>query len=289
MTDTPEATSHTADGERPSKRRHRLKIALLAAALAMVLVALSLVGARVLGWWPEDGEPVAEPTSSPTPTEPPSPFAGTPAEDFAEGEAGIVLPEAEPVGDFTAEEVADALEQVRRALIAARLDHTMLIDHDPDEFLALLAPDHQAVRHAAFRSGEFGAYATQVADDAVLAAVPPRVDGRISYGTVTVEGGFRTLELVTAFTWVYPFEASGSGPSGIVAVRDELVWEVRDERWLESSRGLWLASAGVGVWGADCDTHDEGLLKPAEAAAADLGDANQIFDLEQPVESSGSC
>lgn len=271
------------------RRRPKWLVAVVAGGIAVVLVAAGLVGTRVLGVWGAD-EPAASPQPSPTATEPVDPFAGTPAEDFAEGAAGIVLPEAEAVGEFTAEEVADALEQVRDALIAARLDTAMLIDHDPDPLLALLAADHRPVRQAEFGSDGSVAYATQIADEAALAA-SPRVYGQVSYGTKTVEGDLPIIEVVTAFVWVYAFELPGTEPhTSIVVIRDELTWEMADERWLESSQGLWIASSAAAVWGLDCKAHDEGLVRPTGEQAADLGDdTDPMFDLQQSPESLSTC
>ncbi|HEY8474515.1 MAG TPA: hypothetical protein VIL37_18015, partial [Natronosporangium sp.] len=113
----------------PRSGRRRLLVIGLASGCALVLVAALLVGTRWFGLWGSEPEPEAQP--SPSASAPPSPFAGTPAEEFAEGAEGIELPPAEPVGDYTADQVQKALEQVREALIAARLDESMLVEHDP--------------------------------------------------------------------------------------------------------------------------------------------------------------
>jgi hypothetical protein len=243
--------------------------------------------------WGTDADPSAEPSRAPSPTESPSPFDGTPAEEFAEGADGIVLPEAEAVGDFTADQVAEALEQVRDALIAARIDRSMLIDHDPEPFLAVLAVDLQPALSEVFDSADFAAFATQVAEDAVLAPLPPRVVGSISYRTTTA-GAQETevIEMKTRFSWVYAFEATDPEASGdLVVVRDELVWRMQfGEPWLETSRGLWLVSETSRAWGADCDTLAEGTLLPDGESAASLAEgADEIFDPEQPLETVETC
>jgi hypothetical protein len=53
---------------------------------------------------------------------PADPFAGTPAENWANGESGIVIPAAKPVGSFTAAQVMKAYQTTRQLLIAANLD-----------------------------------------------------------------------------------------------------------------------------------------------------------------------
>ncbi len=58
------------------------------------------------------------------------PFAGTPAEQWADGEKGIVVPDANP-----------AFERVRQAIIASRMDPVTISEHKPDQFLTMLAPE----------------------------------------------------------------------------------------------------------------------------------------------------
>lgn len=281
MTDTP------LEARRPRRRRRR--IAILAGVLVLVLIAVGVV-TRLLGVWGPESEPEPEAAPTPTPTEAPSPFAGTPAEEFAEGEAGIVLPEAEPVGDFTAEEVAEALELVREALIAARLDPSMLVAHDPEPFLSVLAPDHRIGRETEFESGDFEAYATQVAEGVTMAPVPPRVQGEISYEVATAELDQRLIEVVTRFSWAYAFETADGTPGQIVVVRDELRWQVTDEQWPESSQGLWLSEEASAAWGADCDAYEEGVVRPDDQEiSALLNQAEAIFDPDQPLDSVEGC
>jgi hypothetical protein len=278
MTDTPLET------RRPRRRR---LLAILAGALVLILLAVGLV-TRMLGVWGEtEAEPEAGPSPSPTEA---SPFAGTPAEAFAEGEAGIVLPEAEPVGDFSADDVEAALEQVRDALVAARLDRSMLVNHDPEAFLSLLAPDHRIGRETEFESDEFAAYATQVAEGAMLAPVPPRVQGEISYDVATVELDQSLIEVVTRFTWAYAFETVDGSPGQIVVVRDELRWQMRDDQWLESSQGLWLFEGASRSWGTDCDAYEDGLVRPDDQQVETLRDqAEAIFDPSEPLDSVEGC
>jgi hypothetical protein len=300
MTDSPsdppppdetDAAGDPPEPKPPTRRRSRWVTAALAGAVAVVVVAVGLFGTRIFGLWGPESDPTVEATGTPTPTGPPSPFAGTPAEDFAEGAAGIVLPEAEAVGDFTADQVAEALEQVREALIAARLDRTMLVDHDPDPFLSLLAPDQQATVREAFDSANFGTFATWVAEATGLVPAGPRVAGQISY-TTAVDGGLPVLEVETRFVWVYALEAADRGlGAGPVVVRDELVWWVRlDERWSESSRGLWLPAAVSRALGVDCDAYEESLLRPGNEPVTSTSEpADPIFDPEQSLESVDTC
>lgn len=293
--ETDEAADDSTEPEPASRRHSRRATAVIAAAVAVVVVAAGLVGTRIFGVWGPDSEPAAEATATPSPSESaaPSPFDGTPAEDFAEGADGIVLPEAEAVGEFTAEQVAEALEQVRVALIAARLDRSMLIEHDPDPFLGLLAVDLQPALSDSFESTDFAAFASQIAEQAALAALVPRVSGRISYQAATAGAqDTEIIEIDTRFTWVYAFEAADPAASGdLVVVRDVMVWRMQlGEPWLETSRGLWLANETSQAWGADCDALAESQLLPDGEPVADLADeADTIFDPEEPLEADEAC
>ena len=273
----------------PRHTRRRLLLEAAAGALALALVAGGVAGGRVLGWWGPSEESTAAPTSTPTPTGTPmeSPFAGTPAEDFAEGADGIVLPAAEPVGEFSAQEVAEALEQVRRALIAARLDETMLIDHDPEEFLSLLAPDQRLAVQGALETGEAGNVVSRISDGVEPMPYMPRVETLISYAAETVQGGDQVIRIITDSVWVYPLSIRNS--AALVVVRDERVWRVRGEDWLESSQGLWLSSSEASVWGADCDAFEEGVLRPAGGSGPGHIFESSIFDLSQGGDPDGAC
>lgn len=293
--DSPESPGPAASDELAERagagRRSRPMIAFLATGLVLVLGAGSLTGLRVLGVWAPDAGPAAGPpaTPDPTATAAESPFAGTPAADFAEGAAGIVLPAAEPVGDFTAEEVADALAQVRRALIATRLDPTMLVDHDPDQFIELMAQGQQAALREAFDSASFATFASQLAHSVHLTAAP-RVMGRIAYQAATAERDVRVLDVVTRFVWTYAFEATDGEPSqGVVVVRDELVWQMpHREDVLDPGRGLSLSDGASRAWGVDCNAYERGLLSPADPTGQDRY-PGAAFDPELPLGSAGGC
>src|SRR5690606_28428425 len=164
-----------------TRRTRRSLLTAVAGAVVVALVAGGVTAGWMRGWWGDSAGPAPSGTPTPGGAETASPFAGTPAEHFAEGEAGIVLPAAEPVGDFTAEEVAEALEQVRQALIAARLDETMLVDHNPEKFLSLLAPDQREAVAVVLDTKRAAAVVTQISGDVKLAPYLPRVDFLASY------------------------------------------------------------------------------------------------------------
>lgn len=127
----------------------------LAVAVALVAVRPSLLPGDLLGTSSsgsgssgaaaeplpaETAAPTAAPSAAPgTPTLD-RPFAGSPAERYADGAAGIVVPEAKPVGPLGKEQVARALRQTKELLVGANIDRGTLLGGRPKSVLALLDP-----------------------------------------------------------------------------------------------------------------------------------------------------
>ena len=75
----------------------------------------------------------------PDPLGPPAdPFTGTPADHWADGAAGIVLPAAEPIGPYTKSQVEYAYQTTRAMLVAAELDKQTLLGGAPTAFADVL-------------------------------------------------------------------------------------------------------------------------------------------------------
>ncbi|WP_433510129.1 hypothetical protein ACQP2T_40485 [Nonomuraea sp. CA-143628] len=66
------------------------------------------------------------------------PFTGSPAEKYAEGAAGFVLPKAKALGGLSKKDVAKALERTRELMTAAFLDRKTLMGGKPKAFMKLL-------------------------------------------------------------------------------------------------------------------------------------------------------
>jgi hypothetical protein len=88
------------------------------------------------------GAPVAPVVADAAP--PADPFAGTPANTWADGAAGIVVPAAKPVGHFTAAQVKAAYQTTRKLLVAADLDKPTLLGGAPTAFADLLTSQQRA-------------------------------------------------------------------------------------------------------------------------------------------------
>jgi hypothetical protein len=74
---------------------------------------------------------------------PADPFAGTPADKWANGEAGIVIPKAKPTGDYSADQVEEAYETTKKLLVAAALDKQTLDGDAPSDFADLLTQEER--------------------------------------------------------------------------------------------------------------------------------------------------
>jgi len=72
------------------------------------------------------------------------PFAGTPAQTWADDAAGIVVPAAKPVGNFTAAQVEAAYQTSRKLLIAGNLNKATLLGGPPTAFAGLLTSQQRA-------------------------------------------------------------------------------------------------------------------------------------------------
>ncbi|MEU6141270.1 hypothetical protein ABZ848_12995 [Streptomyces sp. NPDC047081] len=141
---------------RPERRRRRVWPVLgvlLAAAVAVVAVKPSVIPGDPFGTKDDTSAAQASPLPPETaaPTAPPSspdpdiptlarPFAGSPAERWADGAAGIVLPKATPVGTLSKAQVEQALQQTRTLLVDANLNSATLRGERPGTALGVIEP-----------------------------------------------------------------------------------------------------------------------------------------------------
>ena len=227
-------------------------------------------------------------TQSAAPT---SPFDGTPAATYPKGAAGITLPRAAAVTGFTAAQVDADLKQVRAAMIAGRLDDTMLTGHDPARLIAMLAPDQRDAATRWFHGVTFTRVATWI--DPAVSLDPseqPRVSGRVTYSSV-VSGGLRTLRVTTNFIWVYAFSAANRR---LAAVHDEVNWEFPATAHLRAGdRGMWVGNTrNYSAW-VDCAASYRGLLAPTRPQAAphpsDSEDPMALLKADHSLEIADDC
>ncbi|GIF20824.1 hypothetical protein BJ973_001270 [Actinoplanes tereljensis] len=237
--------------------------------VASALIAAALIAAAVpvvRPWLPTlrnaNAGTTVETSAPPKTGRPGDPFAGTPAEKFPKGAAGIVLPKAKAIDGFTRAEVDWALKRVRDGLVAARLDQRMLVRHDPEPFLALLITQLRDDVRAWFRNGQFETLATWT-DPAVKLDTKhgTRVSGRVTYRSY-VANNVPTLQITTNFVWVYSFD---TGDPPLAAVHDTIRWEfykVAGVDW-----GMAIGESKSYDYWMDCAASDRHLLRPARPNA----------------------
>ncbi|MFC4858274.1 hypothetical protein [Actinophytocola glycyrrhizae] len=270
-------------------------IVLAVGAVVTLLVRSSLFA-------PVVGDPVAEGTEqvgSGAQLDLARPFAATPAADWADGAAGITLPEAEPVGGFSAEQVADATALARDALVASRVDERMLSRHDPAGYLGLLAPDARRQLEPLFGGGrepEVQSLVSMAAAGTELLPVAPKVSGSMSVRT----GDAGELVVHTNYVFAYAFRPAGptklvDAMNVIVVVRADVDYVLRSgDRWTPGSRGLWFGDASGFGYSIGCDAYQKGFLAPVAAepsvtAPADDRDPGAFFDPSAPLPAGGGC
>ncbi|MEU0407080.1 hypothetical protein ABZ307_04515 [Streptomyces griseorubiginosus] len=131
----------------------------VAVVVAVVAVKPSLVPGDLFGSGTSSSESAAAsplpqetaaPTAAPGAVDPElptldDPFAGSPAKQWADGEAGIVVPKAKPVAGQSAAKVGQALELTRKLLVESNLDTGTLRGERPTGALSLLDPKQDDV------------------------------------------------------------------------------------------------------------------------------------------------
>lgn len=274
-------------------------VVLVAMALTMMLlVRVGLFGTAA----PSSAAPAPGPGAPGEPAafvlDPDHPFAGTPAADWADGVAGIVLPEAKAVGGYSAVRVGTALHEVRDLIVASRLDRRLVVDHDPERFLAALAPDARKQLEPLFGTGreaEVQSLVSMVAADARLLPVEPKVNGRMSVHA----GGEGELVVRTNYVFVYAFgtdrpERIVDRMDILVVVRADVDYVLRTgDRWARGSQGWWYDRTAGYAYSIACDAYRKGFLAPAVTEHAETQvpghDRGTYFDPESALPATNGC
>lgn len=131
-----------------------------------------------------------------------NPFSDTPADSYPTGEAGIILPPAKAQGEWSAEQVTQALQQTKTALGAARLDERMLLRGETKPYLDQFSQSSRDFITQQIAGEGALAYVTRLAPGYTLRA-PTRVSG-----VMEVELGSAGQLIISAnYAWVYALRA----------------------------------------------------------------------------------
>lgn len=205
----------------------RLVIGLVAAFAVAALVA----GGLLLGGLHEG------PARPPGSVDFARPFAGTDFETWAVGERGVVA--------------APEHEQVRQAVVAARLNPDVLLRHDPAAFLALLPAEAREIW-----STQLPTLVTRLKDGTAL--LP---DGIRVYGTIAPAVDEEGVEVVRSdYRIAYAF-----APADLTVARSHediivTVHAVADYRVIPE--GLQIRNTQVLIDNSACSTKTDGYLAP---------------------------
>jgi hypothetical protein len=280
----------------PSRRRgfpnwaRNTLAALVAAGVAAVALnpsgALSLVRGGSSGGPGSHSAPLPAETGAPSsapPTGPTGlasfdhPFAGSPAEQWAEGADAITLPTARPVGAMSRDQVAAALQSTKDYLIATNLDPQVLSGGFPQRALDAIDPLESDTRdrfEAAFRSPSNDnnplSYATRY-NPRELKPVGTVVKAR---GQMTfAEDQYGSVLVSADYTFVYAFTKADGSTDQVVRVimRREVGMRVADPSRVRVTAGkLWLVRDDSNFGNSGCDVHD-GYVHPGFAFAQPSG------------------
>jgi hypothetical protein len=143
------------------------------------------------------------------------PFLGTPANGWADGPAGIVAPPAEPVGGFTAAQVAAAYATTGELVTAASLDGQTLLGGPPAALERLLTAGQRATFKAGLDAKGLGKDGRPLSTRSWVASFAPgtaqldsgviKVSGTMDAVAVT-ESGRQVLRVEVNYAFVYAVE-----------------------------------------------------------------------------------
>jgi hypothetical protein len=272
----------------PAKKRGPL--AIIGGVLVTLLVIVGIIVVKAVVRIGADSLTDSGTSSAPAPK---TPFEGTPADAFAKGEAGITVPAATDVPGFAKADVEKALGDVKKALVAGRLDTKMLTGHDNSAFMALFSPSMQTDLKDYFDKKEFLPFATQIAPSFKLTNDPVRVKGEMTFRGTEVEG-LRVIEVVTNYVWVYAFTGELSDPGDhLVTIHDKITWLFpHPEDVIDEAIGMNMSEWEAFASNMDCDLFDESLIglgKPRFTVGGGNDDPNDAFDPNGTLNVTNTC
>ncbi|MCL7366203.1 hypothetical protein [Streptomyces ardesiacus] len=231
------------------------------------------------------------------------PFAGSPAERWAEGADAIVVPEAKALSGLGKDDVAFALRRAKELLVAANLDPAVLRGERPDEALDVLDPKQPELLPKLRRSlsapdadhdplrlfTRFDPEETRLAGDVV------KVRGRMTLAA----GEPGVVKVDADYTFVYPLVRVNDedGPVARTIIRREITLTLNDPARWNVTEGKLLMEKYFSEYGnTDCDVHD-GYLHPGfpddagPGGARPTGPSTDPYDRSRPVTGSepGDC
>ncbi|MFD5476158.1 hypothetical protein [Streptomyces hawaiiensis] len=244
----------------------------------------------------------AAPTAAPGASDPEQPtldrpFAGSPALRWADGETGIVLPDAEAVGPVSKDRVAQALKLTKKLLVGANLDPKTVRGARPAAALSVLDPQQPelldeldtGLRSPSRKHDPVTLFSRFDPDE-----VRPVGDVIKTRGRMTFKKGSHGGVAVRAdYTFVYPV-VRADGPTEVTRtiVRRVLDVELADPARYQVTPGrLLLLNYDQEIGNSSCFVYD-GYLHPefsssTSAGPSPSGPATDPYDRSKGIEHGG--
>lgn len=243
------------DGRASRRRRWRGLVGVL---LAVVALLVALNPSAALRWArgdfsgggssaaspaatlpPETAQPTGAPSEETFPDTPTlkKPFLGSPAQGYADGAAGIVLPKAKAVGTLTQKQVDYALRKSKEFLVDTNLEPATLRGVRPDDAIGLIEPtqkDFLALIGTAFKKPDKKHDPLSIASrfnpaEVKLVGEVVKTRGRTTFK----EGKDGGLLIHADYTFVYPLVKSAEGSTEVART---IMRRVFDFQVLDPSR-----------------------------------------------------
>jgi len=281
------AALRTPKVAREKKRRSRRRSKFVAGAVILVAVAIAavlvLVVPKLLLPAHRGGSPATVGSRAGVSPRQPAfttadPFAGTPAENFANGASGIVPPAAKRVGIYSAAQVKNSYLTVRRMLIAANLNRTVLAGGSPTAFSALLIATQRAQfwrdlnksgRDKTGHARSSRDYVTSFSPNTtVLVGSTIKVHGFMA-ATPAHEGPTPVLRIRADYLFVYPVQRAAGPPSTRLRIVQRMILTVDFAAWDDPGGALepFISRLVALPAGVQCGVED-GFLHPGFPSAS---------------------
>ncbi|WP_329272360.1 hypothetical protein [Streptomyces sp. NBC_01451] len=280
----------------------------LAIAVALVAVRPSLIPGDPFGAARSDGDSAADTTPLPEETAAPSapptevdpntptlarPFAGSPAERYADGAAGIVPPPAKAVGAFSKAQVERVLRQTRQFLVDANLDPATLRGARPTAALKVLDPkqkDLLVLLNSSLRRPDAKHDPLWMFSRFNPAELRPAGDVIKTRGRMTFEADEGSSVVVhTDYTFVYPLVRAQGNTTEVTRtiVRRVIDIELYDPVKFDVTPGkISILKYNTQMGNTACDVYD-GYLHPQFDSDAALTEATPTGPTVDPYDRSG--
>ncbi|WP_328932863.1 MULTISPECIES: hypothetical protein [unclassified Streptomyces] len=209
----------------------------------------------------------AAPTAAPSAVDPETPtldrpFAGSPALNWADGAAGIVLPPAKAVGVFSKSQVQRALKQAEKLLVDANLNPKTLAGARPAAAISVLDPQqpgmieelNTALKTPAEAHDPLNLFSRFDPKDVRLVGDVVKTRGRITFK----EGKHSGMVIHSDYTFVYPVvQTNGSPEVTRTIVRRVIDLELLDPvRYQVTSGRLSVDRYDSDFGNSACDVYD---------------------------------